>query len=247
MVLTRVCSSWRSLAIAFPRLWARIHIPFLHILTREALQSEEEDYITLTFGPSIPSYQMIDVLRLRCQGIREWLSRSGECPLAISISYEWDFADNRPVIAWSDETTTTFLAETIMPFASRCRELELDGPVHVYYILEATLSARTLTQLVELKLLAWCEIFFPEGSDPKPSLNLFRDPPNLRWVSMDNLPLIFDRVLQHKFLPWQNITSLSIVVGCTLLHTATLLKLCPHLNHGYFKIVDNYAFDFSNF
>lgn len=78
MLLTRVCSSWRSIAMASPCLWAQIHIPY-----RTAVKAD-----SLAWGDLIVPFETItDVLELRCHAAQEWLSRSGNHPLSISISY----------------------------------------------------------------------------------------------------------------------------------------------------------------
>ncbi|KAJ7154905.1 hypothetical protein C8R43DRAFT_1000684 [Mycena crocata] len=58
LLLGRICSSWRALALATPRIWASLHI---HI------------------GFSIQSDD-------RIRAIAEWLERSAACPLSLSIS-----------------------------------------------------------------------------------------------------------------------------------------------------------------
>ncbi|KIM41467.1 hypothetical protein M413DRAFT_57011, partial [Hebeloma cylindrosporum] len=64
MLLTRVCSLWRSVALTSPNIWAALHIPHpdLHKIVSE-------------------------VMERRCQVVKEWLERSGSCLLSLSISY----------------------------------------------------------------------------------------------------------------------------------------------------------------
>ncbi|KAF9009947.1 hypothetical protein BDQ17DRAFT_1235044, partial [Cyathus striatus] len=76
MLLTCICSSWRDIAHSTPRLWAAIHIALPHI----------------DRGNRAPMSSLLlqqDVLRLklsqRSAATREWLDRTGTCPLTISI------------------------------------------------------------------------------------------------------------------------------------------------------------------
>lgn len=169
VLLTRVCSAWRSLAIASPRLWAQIHISFLHISTCDV-----QGYTEFPYGhSSIPSQQVIDVLRLRCRGIGEWLSQSGVCSLAVSISYDPHF--QRREREWSDEGTTNFFLESLIPFSSRWRELQFLIPLPVYCGLESMLSAREPTTLEQLNSTIFDQPN-PLNLNLELSLNLFKSP-----------------------------------------------------------------------
>ncbi|KDR83126.1 hypothetical protein GALMADRAFT_57218, partial [Galerina marginata CBS 339.88] len=66
MLLTRICRPWRSLALASPRLWARLHITFCDYYRTFRARAEK-------------------TLQLRCEVVKEWLGRSGACPLSISL------------------------------------------------------------------------------------------------------------------------------------------------------------------
>lgn len=114
VLLTRVCSTWRSLLLASPCLWARIHIPFL---TEGSVYSEYPGH------PAFSSDEVSDILQLRCHAAREWLSRSGDCSLSISISFASPgFDDQQP------DKTTMLLLESVILFSSRWRNLELHVP-----------------------------------------------------------------------------------------------------------------------
>ncbi|KAK7001446.1 hypothetical protein R3P38DRAFT_3049167 [Favolaschia claudopus] len=64
VLLGRICSSWRALSLATPRLWAS-----LHIVEPRALRSGLYD----------------DKIDQRLEVMKMWLGRSGQCPLSISF------------------------------------------------------------------------------------------------------------------------------------------------------------------
>ncbi|KAH9480797.1 hypothetical protein JR316_0007397 [Psilocybe cubensis] len=248
MLLTRVCSAWRSLALSFPRLWTQIHIPYLHLSTIPPRFLWEDAPIQddVDFGQSsAPASQLIETLRRRCEGVQEWLTRSGECALKISIYYHTQFSCNRDTYGWSkDSTTSIFLLAAIMPFASRFRELELDSPDNIYSIFETALSSCILTNLEKLKVsLKDPYIKYNNLSLPQ---NLFGDAPSLRCVSMNRLPDKNINSLRTN-TSWRNLTSLSIFFGCTQHQVMILLERCPNLHRAHFRIVDDNASSFAEF
>ncbi|KAJ7661090.1 hypothetical protein B0H17DRAFT_1259696, partial [Mycena rosella] len=56
LVLARICSAWREIALSTPALWASLHLPLEYVLTRGMHSA-----------------------------VAEWLERSGRCPLSLSI------------------------------------------------------------------------------------------------------------------------------------------------------------------
>ncbi|KAJ7622696.1 hypothetical protein B0H17DRAFT_1112416 [Mycena rosella] len=65
LVLCRICSAWRTLALSTPRLWASLHTPASFILVDER----------------------------RVAAVLKWLQRSGACPLSLTFIGEgWDWA-----------------------------------------------------------------------------------------------------------------------------------------------------------
>ncbi|KIJ98510.1 hypothetical protein K443DRAFT_206906 [Laccaria amethystina LaAM-08-1] len=107
LLLGRVCSEWRSVTLSTPRLWASLHIPTPkpHIL----------------FGPA--SIREMDT---RCQAVREWILRSGEIPLSISL-YSSDplFPFNGPPDPHRDIETFASVSRQILPFSRRWKTVDL--------------------------------------------------------------------------------------------------------------------------
>ncbi|KAF8172440.1 hypothetical protein BJ912DRAFT_1148157 [Pholiota molesta] len=76
VVLTRVCASWRSIAMNEARLWAALHIP----VPRSGPVFDAS--YDLTTGERIT---VMEVLDTRLAAVREWIKRSGSLPLSFSL------------------------------------------------------------------------------------------------------------------------------------------------------------------
>jgi hypothetical protein len=83
VLLTRIWSSWRAIAFSSPRIWSKIHIP----LPGNPSFSRGYGIITDETSLSRRRQRYTGLLQLRCDVVREWLSRSGICPLSFSITY----------------------------------------------------------------------------------------------------------------------------------------------------------------
>ncbi|KAH9479186.1 hypothetical protein JR316_0007772 [Psilocybe cubensis] len=71
LILTRVCSKWRKIALTTPIIWSTIHISTPPIDSRNSL-TLRDDYISRQ-------------VECRTKLVFDWIARSGECPLYISI------------------------------------------------------------------------------------------------------------------------------------------------------------------
>ena len=100
MVLTRISSRWRSVALTTPRLWNAIHIPIVNV---EAGDDK---------GQSI--------MRGRLKEISEWLlCRSGALPLRISVYQQSHCDRNNPLAAG--------IVDVLMRCRARWQYLDLSG------------------------------------------------------------------------------------------------------------------------
>ena len=110
MVLTRVSGRWRSVGLSTPRLWSALHIavpnpiPYPHSL-----------YDPVNGEKIRPSH----ILDQRLRGVTEWLERSGQLSLSLSI-YDPDSS--------SDAGYGKLFIQRILPYASRWRSLSVQCP-----------------------------------------------------------------------------------------------------------------------
>ncbi|KAF7305703.1 hypothetical protein HMN09_00723500 [Mycena chlorophos] len=100
ILLGRVCSSWRAISLATPQLWARLYLPepiFQGVLRVSDKRRFEQ----------------------RIAAARQWLARSGQCPLAITL-----VGCNQRTLAAREFTSTRFI-ELVMEFAARWQDIRL--------------------------------------------------------------------------------------------------------------------------
>jgi len=71
VLLTQVCSHWRRVALNTPLLWASIHIPI----------TSAEEVGDASFSDAATDLRMTK----RVSAVREWLSRSKDCPLSFTF------------------------------------------------------------------------------------------------------------------------------------------------------------------
>ncbi|KAF9001769.1 hypothetical protein BDQ17DRAFT_1358239 [Cyathus striatus] len=132
ILLTRISSSWRNIAHSTPRLWAAIHISFPSV-DNHSYPYTARSYLT------VREAQLHLKLKLLEAGIKEWLERTGACPLSISIyqSHNWGqpMISHRPLAgpAYGNlidkyrELYSSFIRNTIVPYIKRWHDIDI-GP-----------------------------------------------------------------------------------------------------------------------
>ncbi|KAF7357955.1 Tetratricopeptide repeat family [Mycena venus] len=106
VILGRICSSWRTISLATPRLWSRLHIV-------EPRSPE----------PSNPLHMSRRLLRLEVAN--SWLRRSGECPLSISLDSSPDPRISPPLSPVVSSTNPDLFLSTLIQFAPRWQSISL--------------------------------------------------------------------------------------------------------------------------
>ena len=143
LLLTRICSSWRAIALSSPRIWSKIHIP----LPGDPSFTPRDEIIT--DGLSRRRQKIASVLQLRCDAVRRWLSRSGTCPLSISIYHPSSYSNpqNSKVEELSQE-----MFNILLSFADRWSDVDLFMPEDIYSQLQGNTQPATFSSLKSLKL-----------------------------------------------------------------------------------------------
>ena len=109
ILLTHVCSSWRNVAHATPRLWQTIHI---------AVPCNTPGIFAVEYS-GFQSDMVEQIAHRRAEAVLEWISRSAACPLDISLSQcgkgvPDGFYDN--------------IIEYLIRFSDRWREVSFSAP-----------------------------------------------------------------------------------------------------------------------
>jgi len=224
ILLTRICSVWRIIALTSPLIWARIHIP---LPGTPSLSSRIG-----IFSSAANARRHLDfskAMELRCQVVKDWLTRSGTCPLSISLSYptgsfgtaeQWEVFDN----AANDVTEPLF--RQILSFSSRWKHVELSMPFSVYQKLESHISGEALPLLNSLR--GYIERNEPFSQDPAPFPLRFLEAPNLQRLS-----LYYPQLPYHNtatFPPiWSRLTDLHIQTSILDFDFYNIISLCRNL------------------
>ncbi|KAH9478364.1 hypothetical protein JR316_0008818 [Psilocybe cubensis] len=225
MLLTRVCSTWRSIAMGSPRLWAQIYIPFRR-------ETDDYRYQRWAGDPVVPQNLMTTVLQNRCYAIQEWLSRSGDLPLSISIGYQRGLPRNYTanIDAVAIDKLTQMLLEILLLLSPRWQSLDINLPDGMYYELEKMLSTHTLPFLRRLRISTFPLPDWTPGRFPPTSL---LRAPNLKYVSLtcgkvtDLLPAV--NHVSSPLTGWSTgITNVSLST-CGLKSCVALFKSHPTL------------------
>ena len=219
MLLTRVCSLWRSVALSSPRIWSRLHIPL-----------PGDPQYSFTYESNVgqalePRRQMFSKrMQLRCQAVKEWLDRSGSCPLSLSISYPLGNSPITTNYGAEDDEVVNRLLQTIQPFAPRCRHLHLLMPLDMYQKLETNIPPNSLSMLRSFNGY----IFFPAPGPERILIPLrIIELPTLEALSIA-CPQVTMNLFHHRN-SWDRLTDICFESPATDTDLFEMLKQCHNL------------------
>ena len=221
MLLTRVCSLWRSVALSSPRIWTRLHIPL-----------PGDPKYPPPYGSNVdralePRRQMFSkTMQLRCQAVKEWLDRSGSCPLSLSISYPLGHSPISTNYGAERDEVVDPLLLTIQPFAPRCRHLHLLMPFHLYEKLETQIPLQSLSMLRSFQGNILSHLVTPPTPEPTLIPLHIVELPTLEALSID-CPQ-FTMNLRHRNR-WDRLTHICFKSPATDTDLFEMLKQCHNL------------------
>jgi hypothetical protein len=225
LLLTHVCSNWRSIAFSTPQIWNRIHIPLFQIL-QDPIWDIPPSYLD---NPAVLDLRFN--LEMRSDQIREWLRRSGSLPLSITVTNP----------SAQDGTTEyhRHLIDNIMEFSGRFKNLELMVMAsHRLYSRCLRLSLSRLPMLTDLTVYS-----IPKTDDGSTTQwydkGLFTAP-NLRRLCIGYLPPATTPTIEIFPLPpnWRLLKYLAINSLIPLHWARDILNHCNSLLEISIKIKD---------
>ncbi|KAK7449808.1 hypothetical protein VKT23_013284 [Stygiomarasmius scandens] len=213
MLLTRICSKWRSTAIGTPELWASIHVALV-----EAKHPFE------SYGSTCNSIR---------EGLRTFLLRSGSLPLNISLCSE--FPTGPGTLCWEDivdEINQTL--EILLPHHKRWKYLKLQVPLLCVTSVER-LRGEDLLNLETVSIICFKDECI---TPPPPTRPFFENAPRLQRLSLGSqTPSTMLRFIGS--VDWARLTHLvfcfgywetpSMMTPLPSKHVIDMLKLCVNL------------------
>ncbi|TFK33721.1 hypothetical protein BDQ12DRAFT_766229 [Crucibulum laeve] len=214
MLLTHICSSWRSLALKTPSLWTTFHVDSRLIMASLA---------RCTYA--------IELCKM-------WYSRAKNLPLNFCLLLRSLWGGGLDL----EMLIKQFMKETLFCYLPRIRvlSLESDEPVHLLKLLNEVYTERdaedhgTSMTFDALEALQIGHILFyeePVHESSEIHLMIFKNAPRLRQLEWN---MAFGQQIPH--LPWKMLTTLS--ASCQFpSQIDKLVRQCHNLRHGAFKCI----------
>ncbi|KIM44045.1 hypothetical protein M413DRAFT_443105 [Hebeloma cylindrosporum] len=235
LLLTRICSSWRAIAFASPKIWSKLHIPLLGDpgVSSGCEIIRDGDVLSRRYE------RFAQLMRSRCSIVREWLSRSGTCPLSLSVSYPGNFPNFGLVGDENQPDNGSQSAEEmfglLLSFAHRWDEIHISMPMKIYEIFQSSLSPKMFPNLRVFHANLF-ELHRSENTTPVQLLAA----PNLRRISINVIRITLNP-LAHPVQPiWTNLTDIDFLGSITDKYLLELLRKCPNLVRGSFPVLSSW-------
>lgn len=221
LLLTHVCSLWRSIALTTPQLWTRIYIPIFYTV-RDPIWALTPSHLD---RPELSGI-IADKMEYCCIIVQEWLSRAGSLSLSMSISTQ----SGEPL-----QQVHRQLLDIIIRFLDRCQHLELMLIMmgEAYDIL-LRVGAAQLSRLHELN------VYSLRTNPPSWQESGLFTTPSLRKLSIGYLPLrgYSTGLVFRAPLNWRDLNYLFIGSSIPLGWIHQLLRHCPYLVDCNLKMKD---------
>ncbi|KAJ7268507.1 hypothetical protein C8J57DRAFT_346027 [Mycena rebaudengoi] len=176
LLFGRVCSTWRTVSFATAELWSSVHV---------VVPCDTSDP-GLFLTPVTLNDTQTESLSRRCEGFKAWLTRSGNCPLSVSL-----------FVSFRCHALTRPFVEALLPHSRRWKALNFQRvPLELSPL--CSLTSNDVPMLESLGIA--------DGVPGREILNLFSTPPRLHSISIHCATSQVDL----PKLSWCNITTLSL-------------------------------------
>ena len=224
LLLTRICSEWRRIALSTPQLWSSIHVPVPPIASGHPGPMRFED-LTKEFRISSLLF-----LKKYSASITNWLGRSRLSSLSISLY------DSRNSIVPKEHYE--IIIDSLLPFANRWKDLVLDtrspflGPI----------AELTDSDVPMLESLTLHDIMNDDLSNVWKASGLFKSH-RLKKIDYSEIEA---NIMDFSFR-WAQLTDIKLssqapsgwgtpIANATLADLVTVLELAPRLINCHFEI-----------
>ncbi|KDR66315.1 hypothetical protein GALMADRAFT_217157 [Galerina marginata CBS 339.88] len=229
LLLGRICRRWQFVAYHTPRLWATLHVPVPNYP-----YPDDEAHYPKSHGQVLSEFWAR--LSLHQVAVKEWLSRSGLCPLSLSF-HPTAFEVGQPIGHYQPYLDILHL------FSHRWRHVELTIPDGEYSSFFSSITAHEVPMLCTLHvtfLRPW--VAWDNTHDPKWENSGLLNAKNLQNLCMSGFPFPISQIaaqlskltrleLTDSSNPWQE-------GGLHITETHKLLSQCSNLVHCAIHITD---------
>ncbi|KIM41494.1 hypothetical protein M413DRAFT_149619, partial [Hebeloma cylindrosporum] len=208
LLLTRICSSWRAIALSSPRMWSKVHI----VLPR------------FSSGDTARRQRFADAVLLKCNILRKWLGQSGTFPLSLSITH--------PGACAMEYEPARAMFNLLLSFADRWSDVQLSMSEDVYHKLQGKMDPTKFSSLKSLDITLHTKYYGNNVHSPPIQLlaapNLCRLAISAIWTTL--------RMTRNLVQPiWNNITHITLS-SITDKYLPLLLKKSYNLVFGDFRV-----------
>ncbi|KAJ7657786.1 hypothetical protein DFH06DRAFT_1197148 [Mycena polygramma] len=244
VLLGRICSSWRAISLSTPRLWTKIHL----VRPSRPPSDSGSDEIQL----------FEKILSQRLETFKDWLLRSGECALSISLEECHSFRPMPPVMDFGTipeapiVRDSSLYLQALIPFASRWRDIKLStqaGPVLMETL--STLTARDVPILQDLTIRDHLDPMDPDPSSRKSwasvgilgGLALTRFSLSTRSLGLTELPVRWSQLasLSLEDSSWNSPNILTTDRALQILSQCPVLTSCRLVVNDNDENMENHA------
>ncbi|KAK7448797.1 hypothetical protein VKT23_013527 [Stygiomarasmius scandens] len=187
LLLLRICKRWREIALGTPRLWCRLHV-------------------------HVPNHLLdVPLMHRRITGIDEWLGRSGETPISLSLYCPRKMKHYSGEFEHSGQALDVFITRLAKKYSYRWKRLELTLP---WDVLTKIMSLEP-TDIPALEYLSITHSSFHDF-DSAAVVEFTKKIPKLRGLTLNHHPAALQEFTNSHFklssgsLNVENLTELTL-------------------------------------